>query len=365
MSLNCLPDALFDRENRNNPNSNSANDGNWWEETDLLKIIIADNQLTCIDARLATTPFLQSLTFLDAHNNLLTSFLTNDTASLLSNLSILNLNGNKLTTLPEALFTLPLAELHLSSNQFTTFPIHLLPQTLIKLDLSHNQIQFFASSSSSSTSASLAASFPQLPLLSSLFLQSNHLSILPYFIRLPKLSVLNVSHNRLESMGLITDCPQLVEINASQNQLTQLFDDPPALSPNSSLIILPGLMKLDVRVNKLRYLMHPPDSNASLSNIHETINSHYAVQTCKLKELYLSSNKLTSLQGSLGLIETSLKAIETLDIRDNGMLFFLCFILFFFVNMTLTDFDVQIFQMCLSKCYICRCFLGCFWKEML
>ncbi|KAJ3066524.1 Leucine-rich repeat-containing protein 40 [Podochytrium sp. JEL0797] len=279
--LAAIPSELFTRAD--------AVGGNWWEEVDLTRIVVADNEMEAIDARICE---LGALTLIDAHNNKLSSL---PDLSSLSNLSVLNLASNFLSMIPESLFSLPLAELHLSHNKISVLsisPTAAASQTLTVLDISNN------------TLTSLPFMGPA-PRLTKLLLQSNHLAgplQLPSTPRaaFPMLNHLDVSHNRLtELQTLPFHAPNLILLNASQNQLSRLFV--PHAGAGERVICLPGLIQLDLRVNRLATLSCP-----------------VPVSTPLLKELLLQSNQLSTVSGS-GVVESGVKSIETLDVRDNNL----------------------------------------------
>ncbi|KAJ3012615.1 UNVERIFIED_CONTAM: Leucine-rich repeat-containing protein 40 [Siphonaria sp. JEL0065] len=281
-NLDIIPEALFTR-----PTAKA--DGNWWEEVELTRLVIADNEIGQLDARIGE---LGALTLIDAHNNKLTAL--PDLSNLL-NLTVLHLASNNLTDIPLSLFSLPLAEVHLSGNKLSTFSIPSsspTAQSLTILDISSNSLAEFPFQS-------------LMPRLTKLVLKSNTLagplalpvSARPFF---PILNHLDISHNRLSSLTTLPfHAPNLILLNASQNLLAQLF------SPSSSQetrINLPGLLQLDVRVNRLATLTTPS----------------CVINVPLLKELLLQSNKLTTVSGS-GVLESALNSIETLDVRDNNL----------------------------------------------
>ncbi|KAJ3417356.1 Leucine-rich repeat-containing protein 40 [Chytridiales sp. JEL 0842] len=280
-NLKAIPDELFTRADIQ-PSGNGVSldrgdsDFNWWEEVDLSKLIIADNQITGFDPRINE---LGALTYIDAHNNKLSAI---PDMQGLQNLTILQLSSNNISSLPESLFELKLAELHLSSNQFTVLPESIGQlKSLIVLDLSGNRLSTLPSTTST------------LKNLASLNLASNTLQSLPSLANMTSLTHLNVSHNKLTTIGDLSGCLKLQDINASENAIGTIFT-----GGNMSLNF-PALVRLDLRVNRI-----------------STLTCSVAIQTPVLKDLLLSSNLLASISGS-GIIESS-KALDTLDIKDNN-----------------------------------------------
>ncbi|KAJ3404246.1 hypothetical protein CcCBS67573_g00950 [Chytriomyces confervae] len=278
-SLKALPNALFTREDVTAKAAAEAK-ANWWEEVDLTKLSIADNELAAIDERISQ---FGALTSIDAHNNQLTVL---PDLSQLQCLTILQLNSNKLTLLPDSLFDLPLAELQLAHNLLIEIPpsFSKLAPSLVNCDVSNNQL------------SALPASLGRFRVLTKFTAKSNKLAGSLGYMCVPTLTHLDVSHNKLSNLGDLTGCAQLQDLNASQNVLTSLFTNNTA-----SKILLPSLVLLDVRINRLT-----------------TLGSGLLIYTPLLKELLASGNLLTDVCGS-GLLESGLKGLETLDVRDNSL----------------------------------------------
>ncbi|KAI8622095.1 hypothetical protein BC830DRAFT_1090794 [Chytriomyces sp. MP71] len=271
-SLRTLPNALFTREDLKGGEP-------WWEETDLLRLTVADNELDAIDERVVQ---FGALTAIDAHNNCISVL---PDLSALQSLTILQLSGNKLSVLPESLFSLPLAELHVSNNCIVQLPSEFerLGSTLVIMDISNNALAALPTSS-----------FSQFSQLTKFSAKSNKLAG-PLCIRVaaPSLTHLDVSHNKLTSLGDLTGCNKLQDLNVSQNALNALF--------TGIVVKLPSLVVLDIRINRLTSL--GPDNS---------------VCTPLLKDLLVAGNLLTTIAGS-GLVESCLAGLETLDVRDNNL----------------------------------------------
>ncbi|KAJ3290006.1 Leucine-rich repeat-containing protein 40 [Rhizoclosmatium sp. JEL0117] len=282
-SLTAVPDVLFTRADvRGADVSLDQGGGNWWEETDLTKLVIADNEIESIDERVAE---LGALTMIDAHNNKISTL---PDLSALGNLTVLHLASNSLVSLPDSIWLLNLAELNISHNRITF--LHIPPTSpaalsLAILDASNNQL-----SNLPLTSA---------PRLTKLMLKSNMLSgplplppqgtTRPAF---PLLNNLDLSHNRLTTLTTLPyHTPNLIILTASQNQLEAVFT-------LTSPVVLPGLLQLDLRINRLTTLECP-------------------VTARNLKELLLQTNKLVLLSGALYL--SAVGSLETLDVRENSL----------------------------------------------
>ncbi|KAI9327392.1 hypothetical protein BDR26DRAFT_875562 [Obelidium mucronatum] len=284
-----VPAALFAADSAG---GDGAGDSRWWEAVDLTRLVLADNCLAALDARIAG---LRALTLLDAHNNCLTAL---PDLSPLASLTVLQLAANNIAAVPDSLFALPLAELHLAGNKLAALSIppgSAMALSICILDISNNAL------------TQLPTQNTPLPRLAKLLVKSNQLvgdvtatlaaSARPCF---PLLNHLDISHNRLATLSTLAfHAPNLILLNASQNQLTRLFTG--AIQSNQTAINLPGLMQLDVRVNRL-----------------ESLSTTCQIYTPLLKDLLLQGNKLSTISGS-GIVESALKSIETLDIRDNNL----------------------------------------------
>lgn len=241
----------------------------------------------------------------------------------------LDLNGLRLTTLPDELWHLTwLEELdvgyseereltdaiqdwgNLANNQLLELPSALgYLKALRVLKLRYNRL------------ASLPTAFGELTALETLDLSNNQFAILPYILRrLPTLLTLNLSHNYLTSLdegigqltvlqtldlshNCLTDLPNalgrltaLQMLDLSSNQLASL---PAALGQ------LTALQKLNLGVNKLTSL---PDALGELTalewlflNFNDLTHLPTTLgQLGKLEELYLAGNQLTHLPHTIG-----------------------------------------------------------------
>uniref|UniRef100_A0A8C5AR12 Leucine-rich repeat-containing protein 40 n=1 Tax=Gadus morhua TaxID=8049 RepID=A0A8C5AR12_GADMO len=240
-----------------NKNLSFGADDRWWEQTDLIKLLLSSNQLTTLSDDIRLLP---GLTTLDLHDNKLTSL--PGALGELEQLQQLRLSNNQLSTLPVEMCRLHnLHSLTLQKNLLETLPEELGQLdnlTELKLDLSHNLLTSLPDSL-----AKLASENPFMCLTS--------------------------SETRFVSRGnVLRPCcafTGLKLLDCSNNQLTCV---PASLSEMTSL------EQLYLRHNKLRLLPQLP----------ATI----------LKELYLGNNQIERLEAEQ---LASLAAISLLELRDN------------------------------------------------
>ncbi|KAK8179226.1 hypothetical protein BC567DRAFT_177626 [Phyllosticta citribraziliensis] len=138
-----------------------------------------------------------------------------DSLGSLSNLELLDLQGNKLRRLPDSLRELAsLKTLHLSNNSFSDLPVEIL-QGLPLVDLQ---------ASKNSLSGTL---FPDtvvcLPRLQTLNVSSNALSALcTSALSMPALQSLNLSVNRINELPDLSEWPNLLTLLIEENKLSAL-----------------------------------------------------------------------------------------------------------------------------------------------
>lgn len=245
----------------------------WWEQTELLKLILAGNALKELSEDIQ---FLPALTVLDVHDNELTSLPR--AIGELKALTKLMLNHNKLPSLIPEVCTLT---------------------NLQTLDLDHNQLK------------ELPADIGTLTGLEDLNVSNNILTYLPPSIGLlSRLSVLKCTHNRLstipEEMGKMMS---LKELDLNNNQLTSL----PTLTYKC-------LQILDLHGNALREV---PSIGATTTlkefrlggNKITELNGERLSPLTGLVCLELRDNKVSSIPVAL----TELKSLERLDITNNSV----------------------------------------------
>ncbi|XP_071800263.1 leucine-rich repeat-containing protein 40-like [Asterias amurensis] len=263
----------------------------WWEQTDLVKLILACNKLQEISNDIQQLP---ALTVLDVHDNVLTSL--PPAIGELLNLQRLNVSHNKLTSLPTEIFKLRhLLTLHAEFNDLTAVDegigeyIH-----LEDLNLSHNKL------------TTLPYTIGQLGKLKTMNISENQITLLPSTMGLLKavrileasnnklpeiptevgdmksLEQLYLQHNVLTALPLLRACISLKELHAGNNRIVVLSPD--------HLEHLTTVNVMSMRDNKLNEI---PD---------EIINVR------SLQRLDLTNNNISSLPNKLGTL-TSLKSL--------------------------------------------------------
>ncbi|CAO3627197.1 unnamed protein product [Cunninghamella echinulata] len=214
---------------------NSSGDA-WYDAVELSKFVASDNEIKVVDDRLGKE--FGALTVLDFRNNLLQNLPS--TLTLLKQLTVVQLSLNRFEKVPDVLFEIVnLRELNMSKNQITIIPDTIGNlQRLEIVDFSENQIG------------------PEIP---------------STMVQLSNLRKLDFSHNKLNTFPLVllSNWPLMQELNLAHNRLTQFQQD------NNESIQLLSLVRLDLRNNNLQ-------------------NLTWDIQLPKLKELFLSGNKLIS-----------------------------------------------------------------------
>ena len=244
-----------------------------------------------------------------------------------SPLKVLDLSGNRLTTLPLEIGRLRLVRLDLSDNQLTDLPPtigQLRPpawfaffhgaEPHLTLDLSGNQL------------TDLPPDLGRIADLIQLDLSDNRLTDLPAALfRLDRLQALNLSGNQLGTVPPeIGDLATLVHLGLGDNQLTDL---PPALGQ------LPQLVSLDLSGNQLtglsdlavdleqvaklpRWLIQLDLSDNQLTAVPPVL-----VQLDALEVLHLSHNQLTDQSLTLDHLKHNLThlTLTQLDLSHNQL----------------------------------------------
>ncbi|XP_022101656.1 leucine-rich repeat-containing protein 40-like isoform X2 [Acanthaster planci] len=263
----------------------------WWEQTDLVKLILACNKLQELSNDIQQLP---ALTVLDVHDNVLTSL--PPAIGELLNLQRLNVSHNKLTSLPPELFQLRhLLLFHLEHNDLTELPegigefIH-----LEELNLSHNKLttlpytvghlaKLKTLNISNNQITSLPSSMGMLKAVRILEASNNKLPEIPTEVGdMKSLEQLFLQHNVLSGLPLLRACISLKELHAGYNRITVLSPD--------HLEHLATVNVLSMRDNKLT---HIPEEMVNLRS---------------LQRLDLTNNDLSTLPYKLGTL-TSLKSL--------------------------------------------------------
>lgn len=263
-----------------------GNNERWWDQTDLTKLIMANNCMKTLpdDIRL-----LHALQVLDIHDNSLERL--PDTIGMLLDLQKLELSRNQLTTLPSSIKELTnLTVLRLDINQISDLPDEIgdlvsledldvsknclvtLPPTfgnlmkLRNLNLSSNQL------------TTLPPEVGKMAQLKVLDLQNNQINTLPPDIgNLRNLDLLYLQKNKLISLPILENCKSLKELHLGYNLINELNDE--HLAPLSQISML------DLRDNKLTEV---PQEITLL---------------VKLQRLDLTNNSLQNLPNEIGLME--------------------------------------------------------------
>jgi len=248
-------------------------------------------------------------------------------AALKTGTTELDLNGMKLTELPESIGQLTqLQLLNLSNNQLTTLPESMggLMQ-LQSLTLSFNQLM------------KLPDSLGKLTQLQSLALSKNQLTIIPEWLKnLTQLQALGLSYNnKLKSLPeWLGELTQLQELNLQGLQLDVLPETIGNLKQLQTLTLrnmklreipewigkFSHLYSLNLAKNQLIAL---PESLGQLTQLHsiklaenQLIRLPESMGKCtKLRSLDLSNNQLTTLPDSL----SQLTQLTSLDLSDNQL----------------------------------------------
>ncbi|ANB15511.1 adenylate cyclase [Sugiyamaella lignohabitans] len=263
-----------------------------------------------------------ALTHLDLSNNLLIT-LDNIDFGQLQHLQSLNLQGNRLTNLPDNISKLEqLKVLNMSSNNLT----HVNPalcriESLIELDFSFNRIE------------ELPDEIGQLKQLEKLGMTNNYLSkeLPKTFNNLVSLVDLDVRYNKLQNIDILSELPRLSMLYVSKNSVHTFqhsfhrlsmfyFDRNPITKiffkePLHSLTVL-NLRKAKLTVLSDDFLKMIPMIERLVLDGNHLVTLPPGIGSLK-KLLYLSivANELSSLPPEIG----NLKELRTLDLHSNNL----------------------------------------------
>ncbi|XP_008406390.1 leucine-rich repeat-containing protein 40 isoform X3 [Poecilia reticulata] len=256
----------------------------WWEQTDLIKLLLSSNQLTQLSEDIKLLP---ALTILDLHDNQLSSLPS--ALGELQELQQLRLSHNKLSSLPTEVCSLyKLRSLTLQQNLLETVPEEIGELgNLTELDLSNNLLKH------------LPSSVGRLSALQKVSLCHNKLSSLPDGLgQLANVKLLDCSHNQLTDVPVsLAGMLALEQLYLQYNKLRRLPQLPAPvlrevfvgnnqveLLEAEQLSCLSAVTLLELRDNKIRNL---PEELALLLT---------------LTRLDLSNNDISTLPASLSLL---------------------------------------------------------------
>ncbi|MEG4026615.1 leucine-rich repeat domain-containing protein [Microcoleus sp. S13C4] len=213
--------------------------------SNLTRLNLMGNRITVIPEDLGK---LSNLTQLDLMSNQITQI--PEALGKLSNLTQLDLMSNQITQIPEALGKLSnLTQLHLSDNQITSIPEDLGQlSNLTQLDLMSNQI------------TSIPEDLGQLSNLTKLYLSNNQITSIPEALgKLSNLTELKLWKNQItsipEALGKLSN---LKELNLWDNQITSI---PEALGK------LSNLTELDLSKNQIEKIPECLETLAKLETL--------------------------------------------------------------------------------------------------
>uniref|UniRef100_T1IXJ7 Disease resistance R13L4/SHOC-2-like LRR domain-containing protein n=1 Tax=Strigamia maritima TaxID=126957 RepID=T1IXJ7_STRMM len=278
----CVPDNVWKINILSNQELKSlsysmdaAADDKWWDQVDLSRLNLANNQITKISHEIVN---LAALQVLDIHDNQLTDL--PDSMAVLTQLTKLDVSCNRLPKIPSCIYSLTeLRVLLLQNNQLSevdddvrelgrleelnlsTNNLHKLPNTIMSLsnirrfNLSFNNLKEIPNGIGAMTALQI------------LDLSNNKLSILPSEVgKLINLVQLYLRHNQLKKFPKLIACSQLKELYCGNNlidsvsradfepivnvKILELRDNSIASIPDG-IVILSVLERLDLTNNHL------------------------------------------------------------------------------------------------------------------
>ncbi|KAF1842206.1 L domain-like protein [Cucurbitaria berberidis CBS 394.84] len=161
-------------------------------------------------------------------------------------LEVLELQGNKLSSLPAAMGQLSLRTLNVSDNQLKTIPAELFTSSLIELHASKNRLD------------GALFSVDSVPHLQVLHVANNSLVSLcgGNSIHLSSLRILNLSTNRLISLPEVTNWTSLTTLLVSENKLDTLPEGFVTLPIRTADFTSNDITQLDERIALMENLEH-------------------------------------------------------------------------------------------------------------
>ncbi|MEG4493440.1 leucine-rich repeat domain-containing protein [Microcoleus sp. D3_18_C4] len=276
---------------------------------------------------------LSSMTELDLNNNRITDFsflgsLTNLTTlhldcnqitdigflGSLTNLTTLHLDCNQITDISFLGSLTNLTTLSLCGNQITDISLLGSFTNLTKLDLGYNQITDISLLGSFTNLTTLSLSYNQitdisflgsLTNLTTLNLSNNRITDISFLGSLTNLTTLNLSNNRITDFSFLGSLTNLTTLNLSYNQITDF----------SFLGSLTNLTTLDLdrnQITDIRFLGSLTNLTTLHLNNNQITDFSFLGSLTNLTTLSLSRNQITDIR-FLG----SLTNLTTLSLNDN------------------------------------------------
>ena len=233
----------------------------------------------------------------------------------LSNLAVLKLNGNAMTTLAFTDLLPHLRTLDLAENELTDFSTFAHLPGLVRLNLQLNNLSAVALPPALGSLVSLDLGYNQVrdfaflePFqnLSELNIDDNGLRSVEVPTSLINLSTLTISINRITNFWFLTNFPYLTTLDVSANFL-------PTIELPPDMILMSWINMAENRLRQFR----PPAGWGSLGTLH--LRDNLLTNVCveglnSLEQLNLLQNQLTSL-----FIPPGLPSLRNVDLRFNAL----------------------------------------------